>query len=409
MKRPLPWIILSFIAFSVYLFLQIQRYSVDLFTGDLWHVVQVALDNRIGFWEGFAHQHGPHRMGLAYVMISTAFSVGIYSAKIHAFAQGVIWLLSGLLAMRVMYKWRGKYMFADAIIPPIFLFQGLLMTAVSTPYIHGFTVFLAMVLMRLQFSKKAAVRIPISVFVLICAAYTFNSNIIVIGFFLFAVIRWWKERKWEYAIYVLSIISLGIFMALTMNFQQGEATMEASTSLFGMMNYAVELMTGFAFYQAHNFVLWIGLVIAVLMMILWVGPMVLSNRSTIDERWILIFSILIYWGLNSFTRWSSGPGNAHAARYLAMVPLVLFTLYWSASKWNALAIPAVGVVALFVLLSWNTSRQVVYTLRSHMTEIRTAEALLKSGDYKGSSYKLHPFPERVDLENSLRVMGYLPD
>ncbi|GGH66786.1 hypothetical protein [Phaeocystidibacter marisrubri] len=394
---------------SLYFGYQLQYYSVDLYAGDSWHIVDVAL-NEHGLWNGFSHQHGPHRMGVAYLLYSTYFNLGITSASAHAYTQGALWLFSSLLALFISRKSRGYWTYADVIIPIVFLYPGLLMATIRVPYIHGFTVFFATAIIALHYLKRRMLRQVLTLVILFCAAFTFNSNLVVLAFAGFSFIRVFQDslNRAEYLAYLIFIFALGMYLLTTADLDQSAATLEGSTSALGMLMYGLELTTNFVFLQAHEFQLWVGIVVLILSLTIWILPTVDSAKKMIHPRWILVALIMVYWTLNTYTRWSSGAGNAHAARYLAMSPLVLFALYWSSARWKYYSVYATGVVALFVVISWNASRQIVFPLRENKAALNHCKETLLTEEYEQCFTDLHPYPDRVHLEVSLKKLGYLP-
>lgn len=393
---------------SAYFGYQLQYYSVDLFSGDSWHIVDVAL-NENGFWNGFSHQHGPHRMGMAYLLYSAYFEWGISSASAHAYTQGLLWLISAVLALFVARKSRGYWTYSDAIIPIVFLYPGLLLATIRVPYIHGFTVFFATSILALQYVERRLLRQLLTLLVLFCASFTFNSNLVVLAFAGFSFIRIFQDSKnrFEYLAYVVFASALGLYLLSTTDLDQSAATLESSTSTLGMLMYGLELSTNFVFFQAHEFVLWIGIAVLILSLTIWILPAVDSKKKKIHPRWILVVIVLLYWTLNTYTRWSSGAGNAHAARYLVMSPLIFFALYWSSVKWRFYSTYATSVVALFVVMSWNATRQSVFPLRENKAALNHCQETLQTEQYQQCFTDLHPYPDRVHLEVCLKKLGYI--
>lgn len=400
-------IVLMSLMMMVFFFNHLSAYRNGLFFEDSWHLVDVSSGDT-SLWEGFTYQHGPHRMGVAFLLYRAMAATHLEYAFIHAFFQGIGWVLSGALALFIVWRERGHFIWADALIPVVFLHPGLLPSTIMLPYIHGFTVLFTLTLISLMYVRSEVWRTGLTLWILFWSAFTFNAILIVPVFFLFSVVRWWQTRKREWAIYILGLMVLGIVFVMTNQPKQFGATLESSFEFGLALEYLVELSSAFFFYQADNFHPWVALFLIILMVLLFFLPVrIRQKEQTISVRWILIGVIGAFWLLNTYTRWSSGPANAHSFRYYSMIPLVLFALYWSAMNLRKWRQPAIVVVVLLSLYSVRTglgSRYLLTDYDRRMEEFMRCYPIERES-CPGLLY-LHPNPGRVHLLHHLQRLGY---
>lgn len=404
-KLPIISVALSFLVFGAFYLISLNLYSVELFSGDAWHLVDVAFSD-VSIPEGFAAQHGPHRIGLAFLMHKIAVALGVEYAYTHALIQSFIWLCCALLALSIVYKERGKLVVWDAVIPVIFANVGLLPATIYSPYIHGFTpLFILTLIKALQWNNGWRKFFFIAI-VLFCSAFTFNANLLVGAFAIMALVEWVKshERFWLYLL--LYLVGLFVWIFFTTNFDQLKSTLEVGFSVGDAAEYVVELISAPVFYSADNSVLWGAILFTVLTFGFLFFPFYRhrGKGEFLRIQNLLVITLLLFWAANTYTRWSSGGGNAHASRYYPMVTVLLFTFYWSAlfCKWKYKNY-VVSAAVLLSLYIWNTGRKARFELANKSYQSSTYFLRDNLNPYEEAQWleSLHPFPERVHVKRSL--------
>lgn len=402
-------VFLSAITATFYYFIQVSLYSTPLFIGDTWHIIDNILSENQEL--GFAAQHGPHRMGMAHLLYDLAFSVGIERAEFHAWTQALIWWVSGGFGLFILRNSRGRWLFTDALIPFVFLFPGTLLSTISIPYIHGFTVFFTLAIVSAFSISRKGVRMGIVLLLLTLSSFTFNANLVAVAFGAYALLAIGGNQKFrnEYLTYLLWIVFLGVYLVVTFNLEEGVSAIKEEFSVIGWLTYILQLSTQFIFFQADKYVFGLSLGLFVLLILIWIIPAIINKSKGIHPRWIPIFVILLFWMLNAFSRWSLGVGNAHGARYLNLVPLLLFSLYWSTEFLKRFRNVAIYILGFAILFSWNRSRQIHFLLESNQREQIEMIKSLKQGEYESVATQIHKFPERVHLKVNLKKLGFLED
>lgn len=108
------------LALAVRLFLFINKYSVNILFSDQWDFWQGLFDGA-DLWKLWRWQHGPQRQGLGqWVVAATAYLSG-WNVRAEVFVSAAIVTLAAITALALARALRGRYSYADIVIPLIIL------------------------------------------------------------------------------------------------------------------------------------------------------------------------------------------------------------------------------------------------------------------------------------------------
>jgi hypothetical protein len=98
----------------------INTYSVNILFWDQWDFYN-AFFERKNLWELFRWQHGPHRMGVGFIITKLIVLLSGWNTRVEAFAIGGIVFLALVTALALRAKLGPRLTWTDAAIPLIFL------------------------------------------------------------------------------------------------------------------------------------------------------------------------------------------------------------------------------------------------------------------------------------------------
>ncbi|NVK26790.1 MAG: hypothetical protein HWE14_02035 [Flavobacteriia bacterium] len=379
-----------------------------LFLHDSWHAVEVMLSSDEPF-SGFFVQHGPHHLGVTYFLHELAYLFGAENSHFHAVVQVLILSVSAWFGFELLSKWRGRRSWFDLWLPIVFLNPLTLLNSATEPYLHSFTVLFGLWVAYLGFGYMKPVRLATLMFILFLSAFTFNANLVLIAAFFFYLIHWLKTRWYTSGIITLWSFFLLVLMYLTTDMSGVESTAAEGYNLGQWSIYVVRLVTSYFFVNPVRFMLIPGIIAFILMAYVVAHPWIRPRKWEHKEYglWFLIAILLLYWTLNSITRWSLPEGNIYATRYFVMSPLVLFVLWVSFNlqrRWKK-KMPLLGMVAITWSLYLNS---VDYSFRRNRFNeaLKIEEARMKL-DVKHSEEVpcyLHGNPAGVQLDWTSRVL-----
>jgi len=123
-RREDKWMRRLAIIFSLFVVIRwwyyIDTYSVNIFFWDQWDFY-TSLFEKNNLWELFRWQHGPHRMGVGFIIAKIIAEFSGWNTRVEAFAIGGIVCLAMLTAIFLRNKLGPRLNWADVSIPLIFL------------------------------------------------------------------------------------------------------------------------------------------------------------------------------------------------------------------------------------------------------------------------------------------------
>ncbi len=123
---------LSYLLSAGGLALYVSQYATNLLYWDQWDFYNGLFDSA-PLWDLFRWQHGPHRMGLGYLLIAWYAPATNWDTRADSWAIFGSLCLAAALALALKAKLFGRLDPADAVIPPLFLGLGSWEHFVVTP------------------------------------------------------------------------------------------------------------------------------------------------------------------------------------------------------------------------------------------------------------------------------------
>ncbi|KAB2810251.1 hypothetical protein [Phaeocystidibacter luteus] len=375
---------------------------------DAWHVVQVLLASDEPL-SGFFTQHGPHHFGVAYYIHEFAFLFGAETSGFHAVVQVLMLAVSAWFGLELLSRWRGKRSWMDLWVPLLFLNPLTLLNSATEPYLHSFTVLFALWVAYLGFGYVRSARLITLMIVLFMSAFTFNANLVVIAAFVFYLSHWFKTKWYTSGIIALwSLLLIGL-MLLTTDFAGVESTAADGFDFWVWSVYVVRLVTSYFYINPMRFTLLSGIAAFIALLYVLAHPWIRARKWENKEYglWLLIGVLILYWGLNSLTRWSMPEGNIYATRYFAMAPLLLFVVWVSFNlqrRWKK-RMPLAGMVVMALSLYLNQSEFLFRKSRfDENLKVEEARMQLNLNHSEEKPCYLHGNPEGVQLDWTSRVL-----
>lgn len=303
----------------------IDRNAPTLLVSDLWFSLD-PLFNEDSFWVGFTHKHGPHRMGLAYVLFRITTHLSDWNPRWDMFLQAAIYSLSALLALRLKFLLFKKLDWFDWIIPLIFITTQSALTVIFNPYIHGLIPLFAVSASLCYFIKNTRIRYLSMAAIITIGIFSGFAVVVSMALLIIEGLKWLKSpRLQSLSIFGLPILSFGyVYFS-----QKSTPPVNLSNSFEYSLEYATLLTGNFLFTQPSRYwfiILLMGLI--TVSILIW-----LSKKSTPKSpdfytiTALLISSSLLFVILNIVGRAELGIGNAITTRYIPATMPLMFGIY----------------------------------------------------------------------------------
>lgn len=315
--------VVSFLLCGWHLFSFIDLHAPILIYADRWHSMD-PIFNGDGLWQGFSHKHGPHRMGLIYLLFKTTAQLSDWNSRWDMFLQGAIYGLSALMAFRLKFLLFKRLDWRDWIIPCIFLTTQASQTITFNPYVHGLIPFFATTIslsyfIRNRIARQITLSLLLAIAVFSGFALVCSLAVILFETFLFFTNR----RKVNYMVLLMAVSAI----VLMLGTQNKSNPISLGGSLIHYLQYALWLIQDYVFLQYHPKWVWISIVSGIgLFFIIYKAFPTLKNWESpqLATIFILVGSTLIFVALSLSGRADMGLGNALTSRYVpAIMPLML--------------------------------------------------------------------------------------
>lgn len=306
------------LTFSLFTF--VNNYAPVLIYMDRWMSMGPLFDDS-PFWKGFTHKHGPHRMGLIYILFSITSYFSEWNSRADMFLQASIYSITALLALRLKYLLFKKLNWFDWVIPAIFITTQSALTVTFNPYVHGLIPFFAVSISLCYCINNITWRILSQA--LLAAIGVFSGFALVVSLTFLAVegFFWLKKPSLKTALVLIIPLASLTFMITT----QGKSP---PLSFDNPIEYYLQFITFLSldFIVVRPLDYWPALLVgglSILIFLFWKNQNS-ESTSTLKTVLLLVGSSLIFVLLTAAGRADMGMGNALNSRYIpAMMPLML--------------------------------------------------------------------------------------
>ncbi|NVK04157.1 MAG: hypothetical protein HWD92_05015 [Flavobacteriia bacterium] len=271
------------------------------------------------------------------------------------FVHVLLWSGAALLAINIIYKWRGKLKFFDALVPIIFLNPSTIQT-VSEQWLHVVIwVLYTLTLVTVSRGYLKPWKMVVAFVVIGIGTFSPGGIAVSIAALFFYGVHWIRTKWYTSAflsIWILSVISVYAFIV----FQEALPGIHSGFLDYPLQNILFNWME--IFYGRWAYALIFHPIVHLLLLILsvimcywlvhpWIRPRKRPNRER--DLLLLIGSLaLILIGGIFLTHWNGSLGGYTA--------LTLFALYWSSQiqrRWPKQTFRWVyGLLVLILLGSW---------------------------------------------------------
>ena len=420
--RKVPWALLDALVFTILAarqLLLVNRYAVNVLFWDQWDLYGPFFHSP-GWWEVFAHQHGPHRMGVGALAMWAGASVSGWNCRYDSFEVSLFMIAAAALALRLTRYYDGHRLPLVAI--PLLFFnvhQWEMLVAPSNPSHGAAPLFLLMLYCLAWFRRDARGRI--------LALSALNFLLIFTGFGLFVGIltpvlltvegiQAWRAKETVHA--GLAALGVGACMEAWALFAHGYVFNPAVPGFhfpyakpLAYVTFVTSMLASFYHVPGPGLMsLVVGFSIASLLvgLCLWHVLRILVFGVAHEPRSVVIVCLtafaLLYCANTAVGRVMLGGYAAYATRYVPlMVPAALaIYLQLAQMSWR----PWAGRVALLYILllvpATAVTRSDEFTSMAYYSEGRQrwAQAYLRYHDQtkanEAAHFKIYPLPILAD-------------
>jgi hypothetical protein len=391
----------------------VDTYGCVLIAQDRWQTLDPLFYN-YNWWEGFSHQHGPHRMGLIYFIFKANAYFSHWNTRADLFLQAIVYVLSTAMALKLKVKLFGKLSFGDVIIPLIFLTPHAANTMFNNPFVHGLVPLFAISLCFIYFIRSENIKLIALCTFSFLAAFTGFALVLIPIIVFVEILRIIKDVSLRSVKYTLpSIIGISSFAYIVLTNIPKPSSEVFAFSLKTGIKYCLALAGSFFVVTPKNTTL---IAIAVALFILFILLLFLLfktntsvsnpvNRSII----ILLGSVLVFWAINAYGRAHLSVGNAMASRYIPIGMLFALSVYFLILKLERRYVQWVFTAIFFVLvlrIQFYTEYRYDFIAERSAYFKTVSNCLRQENNFEkckgvNSEYILHPKPKRIDLQSKL--------
>lgn len=392
----------------------VNLYGSELVYKDRWQTMEPLFFD-YSWWEGFAFQHGPHRLGLIFFLFKLDAYFGDWNCRVDLFAQASIYILTSFLALGLKIKLTKKLSYSDVIIPLILLSPHAAHTMFSNPFVHGLVPLFAVGLCYIYLIKHDFRRIlALSIFSFL-AAFTGFAFILIPVILLIWLFQAAGSNRYRKLIHVIpSLIGMaGVLFILITNVPKPSTEIVSFSASKGL-EYAIGLIGSFFILQPDT----TSLIIAgiALTLLIALAIYVFSKaRFQIEDSMsktilILLGGAVVFWVVNIYGRGHLSIGNVMASRYIPIGMLFALSIYFLFLKLDSDVLRSIVCIAYVLVLS-----RMQYKTDHRMNDIAVRSAQLKATtecllegntideceEGVSAQYSLHPDPSRVGLQEKI--------
>lgn len=315
------------VASSIWLFSYVNANAPVLLYQDRWSSLEPLFNNE-SWWSGFTHQHGPHRLGLAYVFFNITAHLSDWNARWDMFLQAFIYGLCSLLAFRLKVLIFKKVDWTDALIPLIFISLQSALTVTLNPYVHGLVPLLTLALCLSYFARPALKHTLLALisFVALFTGFALFVTVIFVAIELVFLLK--KGRVLQDFSYLLLPLLAFIYLAFT---QKSNVMPHMENSISYYVKYATLLAGNFVFFNQSRFwpIILVGAIVFFGFFIFKYGKsLVLKDPLKVKILMLLIAPSLLFTAANLVSRSDIGMDNALTSRYIPITMPLYFGIYF---------------------------------------------------------------------------------
>ncbi|AEV33918.1 hypothetical protein Oweho_2961 [Owenweeksia hongkongensis DSM 17368] len=298
-----------------------------LIYNDRWYSLD-PLFHSSSFWEGFTYQHGPHRMGFAYLLFSITSYLSDWNSRWDMFLQAAIYVVCALMALRLKFLIFQKMHWTDVLIPCIFITIQSAVSVTFNPYIHGLMPFFALALGLCYYIRPNILRV--FAFSIIAAVGIFSGFVLFVSVCFIAIQTLVLIKTAQYQklfIFLPLPIIAWLYLSLSqVHSMKPELTNDISYYLeYGTLLSCNFLLNGRSIFWPYILLACISVFTFLIISnvrSLWAHPMRVSAIFS-----LLIVPPLLFILANIISRADIGMANALTSRYIPVTMTLVFGVY----------------------------------------------------------------------------------
>ena len=406
-KWQLTLTFLSLVFVLIWAFYFINKYSIDLLIedrADWWGFIV----NGGGWFEGFFKQHGPHRLGLLFVLSKFSNLISPLNLTTDLYINAIMMWLTLILGLRLKWKYTRKWHVSDVVIPLVVLSTFQWEVYIVIPHIHVMLPFFALLMGNFLISdKKDSLYLTAILFFL--AAFSVYAIFAAAPFLLFQILRWYKQKAFKKAV-IASLIGLASAVIYLFNFKYG--FMNASPGVDWSIAVKGPYLLALSF-LGFNYVFvgaWISgaLILGVMALFVWKFFKTKNN----EVIYFILSSLSIFIVMQCLGRSHFGEDVFLSTRYYTSMTLFLWIIVLSLKE-----IPFSKLTQglwLFLLLGtlfrfgdprWG--QQKIYISKVEKWKECYQETLDVEECNARLKYSVNPNPNKRDLKRTWEIMGQI--
>lgn len=325
----------------------VNHFSIDFLLSDRVMVWKLITEES-SWWAGFTAQHGPHRLGLMFILSKLGYLLGgRYNSIPDLYINAV--LIWSMVPMGLWLKWKITEVFSiyDVIIPFAIATPFQWGTLLVLPYIHVMLPFFAL-LFAIVLHSRWKDHIVLSLVLVFIACFSVYAIMPALAFTAIQIWRWVKEKKWVLAMILGGAVSLTL-MYYFLDYRV-KSLGEAATTDWLLFVKALPIIIGQYFFLFN----WVSAGLIAVAMVMFIIK--LKNIDEFKFRPGLLLLIYAFGGflfLQALARSGDGAAVFSATRYFTEWGLLVWILA------IAIAIhplPHFSGLIFSILLVWMTVR-----------------------------------------------------
>ncbi len=388
----------------------VNEYAPVILVKDRWGSLSPLFYDR-SFWEGFTHQHGPHRMGLAYILFNCTTTLSDWNGKWDMYVQAGIYIVSAFLAVRLKKKLSGRYQWTDLLIPMIFITMQSSSTVFVNPYVHGLIPFFALLISLSWFIRNHYLR-WLSLSVLSAVALFSGFGLVAGSIFIAIELGYFIRNRNLRNLSAIILPVAGIIYIIATQKPGGEIALSSDWWL--NLNYFLLLAGNYFFGGPIIWLFPVGLLFAAgFVSLLFLNKSLFFNGQISYSKvlTLLIGSSLFFMILNVLGRTGQGLASADSARYIPGTMTLMFGVYLLILKLvkDRTRIIFLCAFSFVILISQVKTLNVDAHVRHQHPQFEKWEACLRSNNnyeqcYRQIKFPLAGHPERTRIQEKLNFL-----
>lgn len=285
------------------------------------------------WWDGFAYQHGPHRLGLIYVFFKITSWLSDWNGRWDLYLQAIIYSLTAIAALFLKHRITKKITPSDFLLVVIFMNLNTGTTLLVNPFVHGLVPLLAIILALIYVQNNTSKQwIYLCLFAII-SGFTGFGFILLPVIILVQIFTLLKNTEKQKPIFTLlpAIIASATFGFIFLTNKPNREWTKSTASLTEYYNYAITLFSNMYLTGPTDKEIWWMTIIIVGTSVFTIFAIKLGwiklNLKLYSTVAILIGTFVLFNVLNIYGRAGMGLSNALASRYIPIGMLGAFSVY----------------------------------------------------------------------------------